>query len=509
MATTRPVAPLSIGRYIVYDEIAAGGMASVHYGRLLGSSGFARTVAIKKLHSHFARDPEFRAMLLDEARLASRIRHPNVVSTLDVVARGDELLLVMEYVHGESLSSLLRLAHDAGGPPLPIVAALVSGMLHGLHAAHEARDEDGEPLHIVHRDVSPQNVMVGADGVARVLDFGVAKAAGRSQTTRDGQVKGKLAYMAIEQLRGGVIDRRTDVYAAGVVLWEALTGKRLFAGDNEGMTVTNILERPPQPPSTCVAGLPKEVDDITLRALARSPAKRFETARDMAIALETAVAIASPGRVAAWVESVVGETLARRTSVVGTIERDSRDRGGASMTAAENATSLLGDEASRVSIRTIGTGPEPSPPGDPATRSELSISVARAVFLPKRRRLWFVSAGAIAIVTALGFGLRHSPKPAGVRPSPPDAPVPATSGSSSAPAPATRASAGIVAASSPSAPSPPPLRRAPRRTDPPATAAPPPPPPPPATEPPAPSAKPCPLKPYTDDDGIVRFRREC
>jgi serine/threonine protein kinase len=207
-------APRSIGRYVLYGEIASGGMATVHFGRLSGPAGFSRTVAIKRLHPQYAKDPEFVSMFLDEARLAARIRHPNVVTTLDVVTTGAEIFLVMEYVQGESLSRLLRAVRPMMTPAdTRIVATIVSGVLHGLHAAHEARDEQGQPLRIVHRDVSPQNVLVGTDGVPRVLDFGVAKAAGRVQTTREGQLKGKLAYMAPEQVRGEVT-RVTDVYSA-------------------------------------------------------------------------------------------------------------------------------------------------------------------------------------------------------------------------------------------------------------------------------------------------------
>jgi serine/threonine protein kinase len=193
----------------MFGEIAAGGMATVHLGRLLGPVGFSRTVAIKRLHPQYAKDPDFVSMFLDEARVAARIQHPNVVPTLDVVSLEGELFLVMDYVAGESLGRLLRALRDRG-PRVPprIVGSIMTNVLYGLHAAHEARSERGEPLGLIHRDVSPQNVLVGLDGVARVLDFGVAKAAGRVQTTGDGQVKGKLSYMPPEQIAGGEIDRR-------------------------------------------------------------------------------------------------------------------------------------------------------------------------------------------------------------------------------------------------------------------------------------------------------------
>ena len=318
--------PLVLGRYALYGEIATGGMATVHYGRLLGSAGFSRTVAIKRLHPQFARDPDFVRMFLDEARLAGRIRHPNVVPTLDVVAIDDELFLVMEYVQGESVARLVRTVLSRRQQiPLDILSAILCGALHGLHAAHEATDERGNPLDVVHRDVSPQNILVGADGVPRVLDFGVAKAAGHSHHTRDGQLKGKLSYMSPEQLRAEGVDRRTDVFASGVVLWEMLTLRRLFAGDNAGSIVTSVLQQQILAPSELVRGLPPALDSIVLRALARDRTRRFESARAMAKALEQCIPIASPSRVSEWIEGLVGDLLAERAQTVSRIESASLD----------------------------------------------------------------------------------------------------------------------------------------------------------------------------------------
>jgi serine/threonine protein kinase len=237
------------GRYALCGEIASGGMATVHLARQVGAAGFARIVAIKRLHARYARDPEFVAMFLDEARIVARIRHPNVVQTIDVVAEDGELFLVMEYIHGESLLRLTQMSNRAGrGLPVPVAAAIMVGALHGLQEAHDARGETGEPLGIVHRDVSPHNILVGTDGAARVLDFGVAKASQRIQTTLEGQLKGKLSYMAPEQITSRPMDRRTDVYAASVVMWEALTGTKLFQGDSEGAVLNQILLETPRSP---------------------------------------------------------------------------------------------------------------------------------------------------------------------------------------------------------------------------------------------------------------------
>jgi serine/threonine protein kinase len=312
----------AVGRYVLFDEIASGGMASVHFGRMRGSVGFARSVAVKRLHRHLASDPDFVAMFLDEARLAARIHHSNVVDTLDVVTIGSELILVMEYVHGESLSMLLRAIRRAGGVvPPPIAASVLSGVLHGLHAAHEATSEQGEPLGIVHRDMSPQNVIVGADGIARVLDFGVAKALTRTQTTREGQLKGKLAYMAPEQLRRGVVDRRADIYAASVVLWETLTAERMHDADDEAGLVMSIIEGKAEPPSSRVADIPFELDTVVMRGLDVDSSKRYPTALEMADALENAIAPARPREVAEWVAKNAPAALAKRADRLAAIER--------------------------------------------------------------------------------------------------------------------------------------------------------------------------------------------
>jgi serine/threonine-protein kinase len=294
-------------------------MATVHFGRLVGPASFSRPVAIKQLHPQYARDPEFVAMFLDEARIAARIQHPNVVQTLDVVEE-DGLYLVMEYISGESLARLLRRVRDRGQTvPVRIAAAIGSAILHGLHAAHEAKDVRGDLLHVVHRDVSPQNVLVGADGVARVLDFGVAKAVGRAHTTGTGHLKGKVPYMAPEQLRGNV-SPRTDVFAASIVLWETLTTRRLFTGDNEGEILENVNKLEIPRPNDVVDGAPPALEDVVMRGLSRDPEERWPTAREMALAVETAVPIATSSEVASWVLELAGDTIQSRANRIAEIE---------------------------------------------------------------------------------------------------------------------------------------------------------------------------------------------
>ena len=302
-ATTGATTPLVIGRYALFDELAAGGMATVHLGRLLGAEGFGRTVAVKRLHSHYLKDQEFVTMFMDEARIVARIRHPNVVPMVDVVQGNEGLFLVMEYVHGESLSRLMRTARKLGEPVPPrIVAAIMCGVLLGLHAAHETKGADGELLGVVHRDVSPQNIIVGADGAARVLDFGIAKAAGRAQVTREGQIKGKLAYMAPEQIRGQV-DRRTDVFAAAVVLWELLVGRRLHDGLKEVDIIMRVVQGNFARPSELAPHLTADIDAIVLRGLEIDPVRRYGSARELALELERKVGVASATEVSAKIDA--------------------------------------------------------------------------------------------------------------------------------------------------------------------------------------------------------------
>ena len=313
--------PQVIGRYALFGEIASGGMASVHYGRVSGPAGFARTVAIKRLHPHLAKEPEFVAMLLDEARLTARIRHPNVTSVIDVVVEASEVLLVMDYIHGESLSRLLRACQTTNSrPALSVISGIMVPALHGLHAAHTATSEGGEPLHIVHRDFTPQNLLIGQDGVPRIVDFGVARAVGRLQATREGQLKGKPAYMAPEQIIDDQVDARTDLFAAAVILWELLTVRRLFSASNDAAIVNRVLNRVIDPPSRVAPGIPISLDDVVMKGLARKPRDRWNSALEMAQALEVACAPATPTAVSEWVLSLAGDVLDERAATVSSVE---------------------------------------------------------------------------------------------------------------------------------------------------------------------------------------------
>jgi eukaryotic-like serine/threonine-protein kinase len=389
---------------VLHDEIASGGMATVHLGRLRGPVGFSRTVAIKRLHPQYAKDPEFVSMFLDEARLAARIRHPNVVPTLDVVAITGELFLVMEYVHGVSLHRMVKRARELRQRiPVDVACAIAVDALRGLHAAHEAKSERGKNLDIVHRDVSPQNVMVGVDGLSRVLDFGVAKASWRVQTTRQGQVKGKVSYMAPEQVMGGKVGRWTDLHALGIVLWEVLTGERLFPVSEERGLLARFTENVQvAPPSALNADIPAGLDAAVLQALAHDPAERQPSAQVMADQIEAAASVGTSARVGRYLQYLADEELGQRAMRIAEIE------GGSAVSIITGMMSPLLDKAEPGSSSDV-TEPAPSAPRAVASEDASKISMARTlvesvpVSLARRRRraVAVAAAGALTMLLAL------------------------------------------------------------------------------------------------------------
>jgi serine/threonine-protein kinase len=310
-----------LDRYDLVAELASGGMATVLLGRIVGVGGFQRFVAIKRLHPHLAGDQEFVEMFLDEARIAASIHHPNVVPILEVGTSDRGYYLVMEYVEGDTLARLLaRAATIHERIPLPIVIRILLDTLAGLHAAHELRDDTDQNLNLVHRDVSPQNILVGIDGTARITDFGVARAASRLSSTRAGQLKGKLAYMAPEQARGGDIDRRADLFALGTVLWEVLADRRLFKGEGEADTLNRVLFEPIPGVLEAAPETPPVLGTVTMKALDRDPEKRFRDAAEFAEELEKAAdsvkSVASHTEVALYVQKVIGREIAQQREAV-------------------------------------------------------------------------------------------------------------------------------------------------------------------------------------------------
>lgn len=311
-----------IGRYVLGPAIATGGMASVHLARMLGKGGFGKTVAMKRLHAQYAREAEFVTLFQDEARVTSGLTHANIVMTLDILEDEEELYLVMEYVHGASLSQILKSTGDGQSRlPLRIAVGIIAAMLDGLHAAHEATDENGNPLHIIHRDVSPQNVLVTFQGVTKIADFGIAKAAGRVHSTDDGSVKGKIGYLAPEQLLATEITPQTDVYAAGVVLWETLTNRRLIDFNSTGENLRAVLELDIEPPSKISADLPPALDEVVMRAVESAPEDRFASAKEMGIALRRATDVAHAAEIGDWLRAERPHLLQMRELGIADLQR--------------------------------------------------------------------------------------------------------------------------------------------------------------------------------------------
>ena len=308
-------------RYELLVKIASGGMATVYVGRLRGAVGFWRLVAIKRAHAHLLEKPLYKQMLVDEARLASRLHHPNVVAVLDVEELSGELRLVMDYVEGAALSELIARSHEAERRlPARIAVRIALDACAGLHAAHELCDESGARLGLVHRDVSPHNILVGVDGVARLADFGIAKQSDSGVSTTTGTLKGKLAYMAPEYVEEARLDARSDVFSLGVVVWEALANEKLFRGTNEVDTLRRVVAANAPRLSTVAPWVGTQLDPVLASALARLPEERFSTALAFGTALETAARkddlIATPAEVGAYVRELVGASLDKRRDQV-------------------------------------------------------------------------------------------------------------------------------------------------------------------------------------------------
>jgi serine/threonine protein kinase len=279
-----------IGKYHVIAELARGGMGNVYLAALCGPGGFHKLLALKELKPELSEDETYVAMFLEEARLAARLVHPNIVQLNEVSSTGDRHYMAMEYLDGRSLSRIARRFGRDGGFPLAAHLRVVADALNGLHYAHELRGFTGEPFGIVHRDVSPLNLMVTFDGQVKLLDFGIAKTHDSSLETKAGVLKGRIAYMAPEQACGGDVDRRADIYAVGVILWEAIAGRRLWPHMGEVEILSRVLHEEPPRLSHIIPGVPDDLDAICARAMARDRKDRYATAAALREDLEAHIA---------------------------------------------------------------------------------------------------------------------------------------------------------------------------------------------------------------------------
>ena len=318
--------PERIGRYELLLPIGSGGMATVFLARAGGVGGFERDVALKIIHAHLRADEESKLHLLDEARLAARIRHPNVVPVIEV---GDDpfgVYLVMDYVEGDSLAGVMRITKGQSERlPLRHVARILTDTLSGLHAAHELRDESGKHLGLVHRDYTPQNILVGIDGISRLSDFSVAKAGDRAVRTRTGLVKGKIAYMSPEQARGHTVDRRCDVWAAGIVAWELIAWRRLHKKVDAVSTLLSVVTEAPPRLRSIDPEIPEALDDVVARALTMDVEERIPSALELKRQFDDAFracgGIADAQEVGEFVQRIVGSRLQERRNRIGEVRK--------------------------------------------------------------------------------------------------------------------------------------------------------------------------------------------
>lgn len=426
----------TLGRYEILLPVAKGGMAAVWASRLVGSRGFQKLVAIKTMLPDLSDNDDFEAMFLDEARLASRIRHPHVVEIVDLGDEDGLLYLVMEWVDGDTIFTLNKSAREKGGIPLPILLRIVSDACAGLHAAHELRDDKGQLLNLVHRDISPQNVMVSFDGIVKIVDFGVAKASGRLHETRVGSImKGKVPYLSPEQLTGGKIDRRADIFALGILIYAMVTGKHPFRGESDAKTMENIARRAHVPLRALAREVPPELEAAVDRALAKDPADRWPDCAALQRTLQELASSLGPpvtdGDVARYVRSTLGDLVEERRKrlavaiqladarISTSAERDRR-KGSGVRPAVHGGAPLPATYSGILPVK-LDDGPaEPAP--DPADMAAAARAAGPAPVIKQARRrrsaLPYVALTAVALLAGAALALRAGllPVPESIRP---------------------------------------------------------------------------------------------
>jgi serine/threonine-protein kinase len=315
------------GRYTLVKKLATGGMAEIWLARQRGLADFKRMVVIKKILSHLSAQETFVKMFLDEARMSAQLNHPNIVQVYDLGREGESYFIAMEFINGENLAAVAwRGKKKNRSLPVAYCARVLADACKGLHYAHHLRGSDGSPLNIVHRDISPQNILLTYEGETKVVDFGIAKAASRSEATKTGMLKGKFSYMSPEQCVGGHIDMRSDVFALGILLYELTTGTRLFKHESELMILEMITKRDVVPPREVNADIPAALDEIVMKALRKEPAERFQHAQEMQLALEDFIRenakAATSNELAAYMRPLFSDHIEEKRQILELAARD-------------------------------------------------------------------------------------------------------------------------------------------------------------------------------------------
>jgi serine/threonine protein kinase len=389
------------GKYKLLAELGRGGMANVYLAVARGPSGFNKLVVLKCLRSDLASDHDLLAMFLDEARLAARLNHPHVVQTNEVGEYAGRPVIVMEYLEGQTLANLLQRAKTTGRLPLALHLRVIVDALEGLHHAHELADFAGKPLGLVHRDVSPQNVFVTFDGQVKVLDFGIAKAVNSQAQTSTGVLKGKVQYMAPEQMLGAMVDRRADLYAVGVMAWEAATGQRMWKGQTDLHVMNKVANDGVPSPHEVDPTVSPALEAIVMKALARDPDDRYATALEFAAALETVIAHLGTGAsnrdLGKLVRDLFEDARAQTRAIVEAQLIDAAD--------SDTGQAMIPPNLVRIS-----THPEESP--SLGTSSPLAGTTAVEA-RPNRRRLLAAGAGVAIVAAVLGFVIAGASRRAG------------------------------------------------------------------------------------------------
>jgi serine/threonine protein kinase len=407
------------GKYLLVGEIAVGGMAEVFLAVHKGVEGFIKVVVIKRVLPHLTKNPEFMRMFIEEARLAARLEHPNIVRTYEFGEVDGHYYTAMEYLPGEDLfKALNNLSMSRQQMPVHIAAGITSQLCSGLHFAHQFTDTGGRPLNLVHRDINPANIIITYGGEVKIIDFGVAKSNTNAQTL-SGMIKGKVAYMPPEQLLGREVDQRADIFSAGVVMWEMLTGRPLFLRSSEAATLYAIMNAPVAPPSRFRHDVPPALDRIVARALARSPAERFATAEEMASAIDEFL-IRVPrydarvlggkleelfGSTRAEAKRSIAQTrsLTRNISLVMKLRSEVRAELAERLDAAVDARRVAQDDEDDAG-REIAALPSAAEGGPAARGSSHPIQAVE----PSRSQRGLVIALAVLMVAAIGAGLGYT-----------------------------------------------------------------------------------------------------